>query len=215
MYLTYMCCMPVTPNLPTNIVGFGWFASSVILNVRGGIPRPIGNFLESLSRAILLGIMLVGRLCVWCHTYNCLIWSSESLSSMKHRSAPKEKCPSVCSCGDPWGTLLQLEIGCSWAPVKPPRGQKLRSPRPKVPCAYPTKSESSNDYSEWTKHVKNIINKYNNTLHNTIHCIITNRISTETDRNDGPREARISPEFNFTRIYRIYRIYRIWFHQNV
>ena len=29
-------------------------------------------------------------------------------------------------------TLLQLEISYSWAPVKPRRGQTLRSPRPKV-----------------------------------------------------------------------------------
>ena len=40
---------------------------------------------------------------------------------------------SVCPCGDPWGTPLQLEINYSWAPVKPPGGQPLRSPRPKVP----------------------------------------------------------------------------------
>ena len=39
---------------------------------------------------------------------------------------------SVCPCGDPWGTPLQLEIKHSWAPAKPPRGQALRSPRPKV-----------------------------------------------------------------------------------
>ena len=38
----------------------------------------------------------------------------------------------VCPCGDPWGTLLQLEIIHSWAPIKPPRGQTLRSPRPRV-----------------------------------------------------------------------------------
>ena len=51
-----------TPNLPTNIVGFREFDSSVILNQRGGIPRPIGDFPESLSRAMLVGTMLVGRL---------------------------------------------------------------------------------------------------------------------------------------------------------
>ena len=38
----------------------------------------------------------------------------------------------ICPCGDPWGTPLQLEIYHSWAPVKPPRGQPLRSPRPNV-----------------------------------------------------------------------------------
>ena len=58
--------------------------------------------------------------------------------SVKHRSAPKEKCPS-----------LEIEIGLEMiyyslrnrqflGPVKPPRGQTLRSPRPKVRfCAYP------------------------------------------------------------------------------
>ena len=35
------------------------------LNSRSGIPRPIRDFPESLSQAILVGIMLVGRLGVW------------------------------------------------------------------------------------------------------------------------------------------------------
>ena len=35
----------------------------------------------------------------------------------------------------PWGTPLQVEISCSWAPVKTPRGQTLRSPRPNVTSA--------------------------------------------------------------------------------
>ena len=52
----------VTANPPTNIVEFRGFDSSVILIVRGGIPRPIGDFPESLSHAILVGIILVGRL---------------------------------------------------------------------------------------------------------------------------------------------------------
>ena len=34
--------------------------------------------------------------------------------------------------GDPWGTPLQVETSYAWGPVKPPRGQPLRSPRPKV-----------------------------------------------------------------------------------
>ena len=51
-----------TPNLPTNIVDFKGFDSSIILIWRGGIPRPIGNSPESLSQAMLVGIMLVGRL---------------------------------------------------------------------------------------------------------------------------------------------------------
>ena len=44
-----------TPNLPTNIVDFGGFDSSIILILRGGIPRPIGDFPESLSQAMLVG----------------------------------------------------------------------------------------------------------------------------------------------------------------
>ena len=51
-----------TPNLPTNIVGFRGFDSSIILNLRGGIPRPIGDFPESLRQAMAVGVMLVGRL---------------------------------------------------------------------------------------------------------------------------------------------------------
>ena len=40
------------------------FYSSITLILRGGIPVSIGNFLDSLSQAILalVGIMLVGRL---------------------------------------------------------------------------------------------------------------------------------------------------------
>ena len=53
-------CYP--PNPPTNIVGFRGFDSSMMLIERGGIPRPIGDFPESLSQAMLLGTMLVGRL---------------------------------------------------------------------------------------------------------------------------------------------------------
>ena len=51
-----------TPNLPINIVGFRGFDSSIILIERIGIPRPIGNFPEGSSQAMLAGIMLVGRL---------------------------------------------------------------------------------------------------------------------------------------------------------
>ena len=57
----------VTPNLPTDIVDFGGLDSSIILISRGGISRHIGDFPESLSQAMLVGTMLVGRLGV----YNC------------------------------------------------------------------------------------------------------------------------------------------------
>ena len=49
-------------NLPTKILDFRGFDSGIIFILRGGIPRPIGDFPESLSQAILVGIMLVGRL---------------------------------------------------------------------------------------------------------------------------------------------------------
>ena len=51
-----------TANPPTNIVDFGGFDSSIILISRGGIPRPIGDFPQCLSQAMLVGIMSVGRL---------------------------------------------------------------------------------------------------------------------------------------------------------
>ena len=41
---------------------FGGFDSSIVLIQKGGILRPIGDFPESLSQAILVRIMLVGRL---------------------------------------------------------------------------------------------------------------------------------------------------------
>ena len=53
---------PSTPNLPTSIMDFRGFDSSTILILRGGIPRPIKDFPECLSQAILGGVMLVGGL---------------------------------------------------------------------------------------------------------------------------------------------------------
>ena len=50
------------PNLPTKIVGFRGLDSSIILILRAGILRPIGNFLESLSQAMLVGGLGVNRL---------------------------------------------------------------------------------------------------------------------------------------------------------
>ena len=44
-----------TPNLPTNIVDFRGFGSSIILTLRGGILTSIGDFLERLSQAMLVG----------------------------------------------------------------------------------------------------------------------------------------------------------------
>ena len=50
------------PNLRTKVLDFGGFDSSRILISRGGIPRPLGNFRESLSQQTLEGIILAGRL---------------------------------------------------------------------------------------------------------------------------------------------------------
>ena len=52
------------------------FYSSIIIILRGGILTSIVDFLESLSQAILEGIMLVGRLGVTgvshaCHLHAC------------------------------------------------------------------------------------------------------------------------------------------------
>ena len=56
---TYWC---VTANLRTKILDFRGFDSSIILIIRGWILMSTGNFPESLSQAILVGIILVGRL---------------------------------------------------------------------------------------------------------------------------------------------------------
>ena len=53
------------PNPPTAIVDLRGFDSSIILIERGGILMYIGDFPESLSQAILVGILLVGRLGVF------------------------------------------------------------------------------------------------------------------------------------------------------
>ena len=47
-----------TANLHAKILDFGGFVSSRTSILRGGIPRPIRNFLESLSHAILAGTIL-------------------------------------------------------------------------------------------------------------------------------------------------------------
>ena len=53
--------------------------------LRGGVPRPIGNFPESLSQAILVGVMLVGRLGVV--GVELLPWATQDVcsASVGHR----------------------------------------------------------------------------------------------------------------------------------
>ena len=58
----YMAVRRKTPNLPNKIVDFRGFDSSIMFIERGGIPRPIGDFPESSSQAMLVGTTLVGRL---------------------------------------------------------------------------------------------------------------------------------------------------------
>ena len=55
-----------TADLRTKTLDFRDFDSSIILIIRGEIPRLIGSSPESLSQAILVGIILVGRWGV-CH----------------------------------------------------------------------------------------------------------------------------------------------------
>ena len=57
-----------TANLRTKILDFRGFDSSRILILRCGILMSLGSFLEVLGRAILVGIILVGRLDVSGHT---------------------------------------------------------------------------------------------------------------------------------------------------
>ena len=47
-----------TANLRTNIMDFRGFDSSMFFIVRGGILMSTGDFPESLSQAILVGIMI-------------------------------------------------------------------------------------------------------------------------------------------------------------
>ena len=44
------------------LMDFRGFDSNIILIERSGTPNPIGNLTESLSQAILVGVMSVGRL---------------------------------------------------------------------------------------------------------------------------------------------------------
>ena len=53
--------VPDTANLRTKILDFGGFDSSRIFSLRVGILMSIGDFPESLSQAILAGVILVGR----------------------------------------------------------------------------------------------------------------------------------------------------------
>ena len=66
LLLLRLSIIVLTPNLPTNNVDVPGFDSSIISILRGGIPRSIGDFPESLSQAMLIGTTLVGGLGVFC-----------------------------------------------------------------------------------------------------------------------------------------------------
>ena len=60
--------------------------------------------------------------------------------STKHsKCPPRRSARSVCPCGDPWGTPLQVQTNHSWAPRKAPEGTnaKVTSANGHF-CAYPT-----------------------------------------------------------------------------
>ena len=63
----------VTVNLPTNIMDFRGFESSVILIVRGGILMSIGDVPEVLSQAILVGttiyIYIYIHICIYIYIH--------------------------------------------------------------------------------------------------------------------------------------------------
>ena len=80
-----------TPNLPTKIVDFRGFDSSIILIQRGGILMSIGHLPESLSQAMLVGIMLVGRLGVpLCLRVSPL--AKQELALCKSPESPGSRC---------------------------------------------------------------------------------------------------------------------------
>ena len=68
-----------TTNLRTDIMYIRGFDLNIVLILRGGILMPIGDFLEGLSQAILVGVMLVGRLCICTYIYIYTYYLSLSL----------------------------------------------------------------------------------------------------------------------------------------
>ena len=57
-----VCARLCTTNLRNEIMDLRGFDSGIISILRGGIPKPVGSFPESLSQRILVGMILVGRL---------------------------------------------------------------------------------------------------------------------------------------------------------
>ena len=93
-----------TANLRTKILDFRGFDSSRILIWRGGIVMSIGDFPEGLSQAILVGIMLVGRLGVMIThiRINILLMIMVRLASGNGRHSRKN------------GRRSRVDVWCSW-----------------------------------------------------------------------------------------------------
>ena len=78
----------ITPNPPTNIVDFIGFASSIMLCLRGEILMSIGDFPDSLSQAVLVWIMLGGRLGSECTACSQETSAGARAGSSEHRHGP-------------------------------------------------------------------------------------------------------------------------------
>ena len=103
----------VPPNLP-NIMDFRGFDSSIILIIRGGIPRPMGNSPESLSQAILVGVILVGRLGV-----------VEATRTLKAGWPPRPQMSSILQFA--WGSAFYIGTIQGHQTKEYPRGNLVRS----------------------------------------------------------------------------------------
>ena len=92
-------------NLRTNIVGFGGFGSSIVLILRGGILMSIGDFPESLSQAIIVGIMLVWRLGVVYFSVR-ILWRFAETNVFVQENGPTS-IAEICGDGEPAPKLFR------------------------------------------------------------------------------------------------------------
>ena len=129
-------CFPrATASLRTKILDFRGFDSNIFLISRGGIPRPIGNFPESLSQRILVlrflvlyGDWLYNPRCTSCGAshdsprppdalrlvrFSTALRSSKPSPSERHASLEALKNPSEpCSCR--MATALEYLVSRDW-----------------------------------------------------------------------------------------------------
>ena len=92
------------------------FRTSTILILRGGIPRPVGNFPESLSQAILVGIILAGRSGVsWRPASSCRARTSRWAQTSRRRGAQGlcPKCPVKVQISQGLDPFFRLVVGGS------------------------------------------------------------------------------------------------------